>query len=340
MKKREYTVAVVGATGAVGAEMIKVLEERSFPAKRVIPLASERSIGREVTCRGESVPVEVLGVDSFKGVDIALFSAGGDVSREFAPVAAASGAVVVDNTSAFRMDPDCPLVVPEVNPGDLAHWERKRIIANPNCSTIQMLVAVAPLHREARATRIVVSTYQAVSGAGIEAMEELSKQAVALFSGGEIRAKVFPHRIAFNCIPQIGKFLEDGSTEEERKMVEETAKIMGDPDLKVAATTVRVPVFCGHSESINVEFADGITPERAREILSEAPGVELVDEPARCRYPLAMEASGKDPVYVGRVRRDPSVENGLAMWVVADNLRKGAALNAVQIAELMIEEHI
>ena len=226
MKEGGYTVAVVGATGVVGAEMIKTLEERKFPVAKLIPLASKRSIGKEVEYKGELLPVEVLTNDSFTGVDIALFSAGGSVSREFAPVAATAGAVVVDNTSAFRMDPKVPLVVPEVNPDDLAAWERRRIIANPNCSTIQMLVALAPLHREARATRIIVSTYQAVSGAGIAAMEELSKQAVALFSSGELKAKVFPHRIAFNCIPHIGKFLEDGSTEEEEKMVRETAKIL------------------------------------------------------------------------------------------------------------------
>ncbi len=340
MKKAKYNVAVVGATGAVGAEMVKVLEQREFPVARLIPLASERSIGRSVEYLGKDCPVDILKDDSFKGVDIALFSAGGEVSREFAPIAAAAGAVVVDNTSAFRMDPECPLVIPEVNPGDLAQWEARRIIANPNCSTIQMLVAAAPLHREASLRRIVVSTYQSVSGAGIEAMEELSKQTVAIFSSGEIRAEVFPHRIAFNCIPHIGKFLEDGSTEEERKMIDETAKIMGDADIRVAATTVRVPVFCGHSECVNLEFADPITPERAREILSCSSGVEVVDDPALCRYPLAIDATGKDPVYVGRIRRDPSVENGLAMWIVADNLRKGAALNAVQIAATMIREYI
>jgi len=340
MSQKGYTVAVVGATGVVGGEMIKVLEDRAFPVEALKPLASERSIGKEVSYRGEDIQVEVLTPESFEGVDIALFSAGGSISKEFAPMAAAAGAVVVDNTSAFRMDPDVPLVVPEVNPGDLDAWERRRIIANPNCSTIQMLVALAPLHKEARATRVVVSTYQAVSGAGLQAMEELSKQAVALFSSGECEVEAFPHRIAFNCIPHIGKFLEDGSTEEEMKMVNETSKILGDPDLKVAATTVRVPIFCGHSESLNIEFADPISPEEAREILSNAPGVEVVDDPNLCRYPMAVDASGKDPVYVGRIRRDASVQNGLALWVVADNLRKGAALNAVQIAEIMIKEYI
>ncbi len=340
MKKSKYDVAVVGATGAVGAEMIKVLEEKEFPVGKLLPLASERSIGKEVCYMGKDYPVEVLGPDSFKGVDVALFSAGGAVSREFVPAAADSGAVSVDNTSAFRMDPEVPLVVPEVNPEDIAGYEKRRLIANPNCSTIQMVVALAPLHRLARIKRVVVSTYQAVSGAGISAMEELSKQSVALFGQGKVESKVFPHRIAFNCIPQIGKFLPDGSTEEEMKMVDETKKIMGDESIRVAATTVRVPVFCGHSESINVEFEDPIDPAEARELLAEAPGIELIDETNMCRYPLPIDATGKDPVYVGRVRRDPSVENGLAMWVVADNLRKGAALNAVQIAEILIRDYL
>ncbi len=340
MKKKRYVVAVVGATGAVGAEMIKVLEERDFPVERLVPLASERSLGREVSYGGREMPVEVLDAASFKGVDIALFSAGGDISREFVPHAAESGAVSVDNTSAFRMDPEVPLVVPEVNPEDIAGFEKRRLVSNPNCSTIQMVVALAPLHRRSRITRIVVSTYQAVSGAGLAAMEELSQQAVALFSQREAEVKAFPHRIAFNCIPHIGRFLPDGSTEEERKMIDETKKIMGDPSMRVAATTVRVPVFCGHSESINVEFEDPIDPDEAREILREAPGVEVVDEVGMCRYPLPIDATGKDPVYVGRIRRDESVDNGLAMWVVSDNLRKGAALNAVQIAELLIRDYV
>lgn len=340
MKKKTYNVAVVGATGAVGAEMIKVLEERDFPVAALRPLASERSLGRGVNFGGVDVPIEVLSQDSFAGIDVALFSAGGAVSREFVPLAAGAGAVAVDNTSAFRMDADVPLVVPEVNPEDIAGYERRGVIANPNCSTIQMVVALAPLHRRATIKRIVVSTYQAVSGAGIAAMEELSKQAVALFSQKEIEVKKFPHRIAFNCIPQIGRFLDDGSTEEERKMVEETKKIMGDESIRVAATTVRVPVFCGHSESINVEFEDPLDPEEARELLSGAPGVEVVDDTNLCRYPLPLDATGKDPVYVGRIRRDASVEHGLAMWVVADNLRKGAALNAVQIAELLIRDYL
>jgi aspartate-semialdehyde dehydrogenase len=340
MRKERYNVAVVGATGVVGTEMVKVLEEHKFPVGKLLPLASERSIGKEVSFNGSDVPVEVLTPGSFKDIDIALFSAGGSISREFVPAAAEAGAVAVDNTSAFRMDPDVPLVVPEVNPEDIAGYERRRVIANPNCSTIQMVVALAPLHRRARAKRVVVSTYQAVSGAGLAAMEELSKQAVALFSQKECEVKAFPHRIAFNCIPHIGAFQGDGYTEEERKMMDETVKIMGDESIRVAATTVRVPVFCGHSESINIEFEDPIDPDEAREILRESPGVEVVDDTNMCRYPLAIDATGKDPVYVGRIRRDPSVENGLAMWVVADNLRKGAALNAVQIAELLIKDYL
>lgn len=340
MKKKGYAVAVAGATGAVGAEMIKILEERDFPVARLVPLASEKSIGRTVEFCGEEFPVEVLGRDSFAGVDIGLFSPGGAVSLEYAPIAAAAGAVVIDNTSAFRMEPDVPLVVPEVNPQDIAQYAKRRIIANPNCSTIQMVVALAPLHRLATITRVVVSTYQSVSGAGTEAMEELSRQSVGLFTSGECKVKVFPHRIAFNVIPHIDGFLPNGSTKEEEKMVRETAKIMGDPSIRVAATTVRVPVFCGHSESVNIEFAKPISPEEARAVLAKAPGVEVVDDPEHARYPLAVDATGTDPVFVGRIRKDDTVPNGLAMWIVADNLRKGAALNAVQIAEILVRDYL
>ena len=340
MKKKGYAVAVAGATGAVGAEMIKILEERDFPVARLVPLASEKSIGRTVEFCGEEFPVEVLGRDSFAGVDIGLFSPGGAVSLEYAPIAAAAGAVVIDNTSAFRMEPDVPLVVPEVNPQDIAQYAKRRIIANPNCSTIQMVVALAPLHKLATITRVVVSTYQSVSGAGTEAMEELSRQSVALFTSGECKVKVFPHRIAFNVIPHIDGFLPNGSTKEEEKMVRETAKIMGDPSIRVAATTVRVPVFCGHSESVNIEFAKPISPEEARAVLVKAPGVEVVDDPAHARYPLAVDATGTDTVFVGRIRKDDTVPNGLAMWIVADNLRKGAALNAVQIAEILVQDYL
>lgn len=340
MKKNSYTVAVVGATGAVGAEMIKVLEERAFPVERLVPLASEKSLGRTVEFEGNALPVLVLDRNAFAGVDIALFSAGGEVSLSYAPIAAEAGAVVVDNTSAFRMEPDVPLVVPEVNAGDIARYAKRRIIANPNCSTIQMVVVLSPLHRIARIRRVVVATYQSVSGAGTEAMEELSQQSVALFSQREPGAEVFPHRIAFNCIPHIDIFLPDGSTKEEAKMVGETKKIMGDSSLRVAATAVRVPVFCGHSEALNVEFEEPLSPEEAREALSGAPGIEVVDDPTLCRYPMAIDAVGKDAVLVGRIRRDDTVEHGLAMWIVADNLRKGAALNAVQIAEILVREYL
>ncbi|MFH0798954.1 MAG: aspartate-semialdehyde dehydrogenase [Pseudomonadota bacterium] len=340
MTKKSYNVAVVGATGAVGGEMIKVLEERDFPVERLIPLASEKSLGKECAFRGDRVPVEILGENSFFGVDIALFSAGSDVSLKFVPIAAESGAVSVDNTSAFRMEADVPLVVPEVNAEAISGWKKRRIIANPNCSTIQMVVVLAPLNRISHIRRVVVATYQAVSGAGIEAVEELSQQSVALFSQREPRVNVFPHRIAFNCIPHIDRFLEDGSTKEETKMVEETQKIMGDASIRVAATAVRVPVFCGHSEAVNIEFDDPIDIDEAREALSEAPGVSVIDNPNLCRYPLATDAAGKDAVFVGRIRRDPSVENGLALWIVADNLRKGAALNAVQIAEILARDHL
>lgn len=340
MKKNKYNIAVVGASGAVGAEMVKVLEERNFPVGKLLPLASERSVGKFVEFRGENIAVEELKPDSFREIDVALFSAGGAVSREFAPIAAEAGAVVIDNTSAFRMDKDVPLVVPEVNSEDIAGFKARRIIANPNCSTIQMIVALGPLHARAHITRVVVSTYQSVSGAGLSAMEELSKQSVALFSQGECKVEAFPHRIAFNCIPHIGKFLEDGSTEEEVKMVTETKKILHDSSIRIAATCVRVPVFCGHSESVNLEFEDPIDPDEVREILSLAPGVEVIDDPNLCRYPLAVSATGKDSVYVGRIRRDPTVPNGLAMWIVADNLRKGAALNAVQIAEILVKKYL
>jgi aspartate-semialdehyde dehydrogenase len=335
-----YCVAVVGATGAVGGEMVKILEEREFPVERLLPLASERSLGKEVEFRGEDLPVEVLDDGSFKGVDIALFSAGGAVSQRYAPIAAAGGTIVVDNTSAFRKEPDVPLVVPEVNREALDGYERRRIIANPNCSTIQMVVVLKPLHDCASIRRIVVSTYQSVSGAGLRAMEELSKQSVGLFSGDEAESEVFPHRIAFNCIPHIGAFQENGFTTEEMKLVDETRRILGDPSIRVSATAVRVPVFCGHGESVNVEFDSPIEPDAAREILASAPGVSVVDDAHLCRYPLQADCAGKDEVFVGRIRRDDTVENGLCMWIVADNIRKGAALNAVQIAEIIINDYL
>jgi aspartate-semialdehyde dehydrogenase len=335
-----YTVAVVGATGAVGREMFKVLEQRSFPVDRLIPLASARSAGQTLCCAGRDVLVRELQKDSFSGVQIALFSAGGSVSKEFAPAAAEAGAWVVDNTSAFRMEPDIPLVVPEVNPdalGDEALM-RRRIIANPNCSTIQMVVALDPIRRAAGISRIVVSTYQAVGGAGQGGINELAEQAAAHARGEDLPApRVFPHPILFDCLPQIGGFCESGYSVEEEKMINETRKIFGVPDLRVSATTVRVPVMVGHSEAVNVETERPLSAAEARRLLAEAPGVQVVDEPAEGRYPLARAAAGTDPVYVGRIRNDPSVEHGLDLWVVSDNLRKGAALNAVQIAELLVQ---
>ncbi len=340
MGKKEFDIAIVGATGAVGAEMIRVLEDREFPVGRLILFASENSLGKSVRFNAKEITVDVLDMNSFEGVDIALFSAGGDLSREFVPMATSAGAVVIDNTSAFRMDDEVPLVVPEVNGAAIAGYQRKNIIANPNCSTIQLVVAIAPLHRRAGIRRVVVDTYQSVSGAGISAMEELSTQAVALFSQHDSKTEVFPHRIAFNCIPHIGKFLEDGSTEEEAKLINETPRIMGDPSIKVASTSVRVPVFCGHSEAVHIEFEEPMPVEEAREILSGSLGVEVLDVPNMCRYPMPLDATGKDSVFVGRIRQDSTVENGLSMWVVSDNLRKGAALNAVQIAEILVKDYL
>lgn len=334
-KKAAYRVAVVGATGAVGAEMIEVLEARKFPVESLLPLASARSAGGTVSFRGHEVPVNVLSKDSFEGVDIALFSAGSDVSREFAPLAAQAGAVVIDNSAAWRMEPDVPLVVPEVNRSDV--FRHKGIIANPNCSTIQMVVALKPLHDRARIRRIVVTTFQSVSGTGKEAMDELIEETRDLLSFKEARPKVYPYQIAFNCLPHIDEFLPSGYTKEEVKLLNETRKIMGDPSIRVTATAVRVPVYVGHSEAVNIETERKLTANEARAILSTAPGVQLYDDPQRKIYPMPLDVAGKDEVYVGRIREDESIPNGLNLWVVADNLRKGAALNAVQIAECLIQ---
>ena len=340
MKKEKYNVAIVGATGAVGEQMREVLDERQFPVGELRLLASERSVGQFLPFQNRQLPVEVLKANSFKGIDIGLFSAGGSVSAEFAPLAVAAGAVVVDNTSVFRMEPDIPLVVPEVNAKEIANYKTRGIIANPNCSTIQMVVALKPIHDAARIKRVVVSTYQSVSGAGRKAMEELSQQVAALFNGKEIEKAKFPHQIAFNCIPHIDVFMEGGYTKEEWKMIEETRKIFGEPNLAVTATTVRVPVFCSHSESVNVETYVKLSANEARRILREAPGVIVADEPENNVYPMAIDAAGKDATYVGRIREDKSVANGLNLWVVSDNLRKGAALNAVQIAEILIRDYL
>ena len=353
---RQFSVAVAGATGAVGQTMIRVLEERDFPVGEIRFLASERSEGKELTFKGRKVVVRKLDHDSFEGVDIALFSAGGQRSLDYAPSAARSGAVVVDNSSAWRMDPDVPLVVPEVNPHAVAGYRKKGIIANPNCSTIQMVVALKPLYDYARIKRIVVSTYQAVSGTGQKAIKELEEEALAWADrirggekagtdeaygyAGEYEYRAYPHQIAFNCLPHIDVFLDNGYTKEEMKMVNETRKIMEDPDIQVSATAVRVPVFFSHSEAVNVAFEKEVTPEKARELLGRAPGVRVVDDPSANVYPLALDAEGQDHTLVGRIRKDISQPNGLDFWVVADNIRKGAATNAVQIAELLIREYL
>lgn len=337
MNKDGYVVAVCGATGAVGRVMLEVLGERNFPAKEVIPFASSRSAGSTVTYKGRELTVRELTEDSFKGVDLALFSAGGSTSEKFAPLAAKAGCVVVDNSSAWRMDPECPLVVPEVNPYDLS-WH-KGIIANPNCSTIQMMVALKPIHDVAKIKRIVVSTYQAVSGTGQKAIEEMANQVQLMFNGrvDEVESKVYPHRIAFNCLPQIDVFLDNDYTKEEMKMVNETVKILGDESIKVTATAVRVPVFFGHGESVNVETEKKLSAKDCRVLLTQAPGVRVLDNPKEGIYPMPIEAQGQDATFVGRIREDETIANGLNLWVVADNIRKGAALNAVQIAETLIE---
>ncbi|MGA1839159.1 MAG: aspartate-semialdehyde dehydrogenase [bacterium] len=335
-KKQNYRVAVVGATGVVGKEMISVLEERAFPISELVPLASYRTAGSQVSFDNKSITVKELKTDSFEGIDIALFSAGAGVSSEFAPLAVKAGTVVVDNSSAFRMAPEVPLVVPEVNPDAIK--THKGIIANPNCSTIQMVVVLKPIHDHAKIKRIVVSTYQAVSGTGKEAVDELLEQSKMIFNfqQNEIKPTVYPHQIAFNCLPHIDIFLENGYTKEEMKMVNETKKIMGDDSIRVTATTVRVPVFVGHSEAVNIELEKPLSPDECREILRKNTGIVVVDDPARNIYPLPINAAGEDPVFVGRVRRDETIPSGLNMWIVADNLRKGAALNAVQIAEMLI----
>jgi aspartate-semialdehyde dehydrogenase len=340
MAGKMVNVAVAGATGAVGNQMIRYLEERNFPVRSIKLLASKRSVGRELRFRGDLFPVEELTGESFAGLDVALFSAGGDTSLKFAPLAAAAGCVVVDNSSAWRMDPEVPLVVPEVNPHAIAGYKAKGIIANPNCSTIQMVVALNPIHRAFGLKRIVVSTYQAVSGTGKKAVDELFDQTRAMINFLGYEKKIYPHRIAFNCLPHIDRFQDNGYTKEEMKMVNETRKILEDDRIGVTATTVRVPVFFGHSEAVNVETREKITVDAVRKILEKAPGVEVVDEPAKNRYPLATDAAGQDLTLVGRIRQDESIPNGINLWIVADNIRKGAATNAVQIAEILVKDYL
>lgn len=338
---KKYAVAIVGATGAVGRELMKGLEERNFPLKELRLLASSRSKGKLLPFGGEELTVDECSSDSFHGIDIVLFAGGSD-SKAFALDAVKAGAVVIDNSSAFRMDPDVPLVVPEVNPEDVA-WH-KGLIANPNCSTIQMVVALKPLHDEAKIKRIIVSTYQAVSGAGKEGIAALDNEVKEYVATGkdprELTASAFPYPIAFNCIPHIDAFLEDGYTKEEMKMVNETRKMFHDDTIAINATTVRVPVFRSHSESITIETEKPLSPERAKELLAHAPGVVLEDAPGEKKYPLAIFSAGTDAVYVGRIRKDLSSANGLSLWVVADQLRKGAATNAIQIAELLINKEV
>jgi aspartate-semialdehyde dehydrogenase len=330
---KEFNVAVAGATGAVGNKMLEILDERDFPIKNIRLLASERSVGKRLKFRCENIEVAQLTPDSFKDIDIALFSAGGDRSREFAPHAAAAGAVVIDNSSAWRMDPKVPLVVPEVNPEDVKWHEG--IIANPNCSTIAMIVPLKPLHDAANIKRVVVSTYQSVSGTGQKAIDELRHQTEAIVAGEMPEANVYPQQIAFNLLPQIEKFLPNGYTTEEMKLLNETRKMLHDDAIKVTMICVRAPVYVCHSEAINIETERKLSADEARAILEKAPGVKVVDDPEAGQWPTPLMAAGRDECFVGRVREDESIENGLNLWVVADNLRKGAALNAVQIAELL-----
>ncbi|MBI5249693.1 MAG: aspartate-semialdehyde dehydrogenase [Desulfomonile tiedjei] len=358
MKKDAYKVAVVGATGAVGNTMTRVLEKRDFPVSEIVLLASGRSTGRTLKFKGKDYPVHELTESSFKGIDIGLFSAGGSISAKFAPIAAQDGCIVIDNTAHFRMEPDVPLVVPEVNPDAIARYTTRNIIANPNCSTIQMLVALKPLHDAGKILRIVVSTYQSVSGTGKDAIEEMLVQSREMASSIQwnkedgldklwqglspfrtVKTNVYPYRIAFECLPQIDIFLENDYTKEEMKMVWETKKIL-DPSIRVTATAVRVPTFFGHSESVNVETEKKITAQQAKELLSKAPGVKVLDDPANKVYPVTALAGGEDDTLVGRIREDESIPNGLNLWVVSDNILKGAALNAVQIAEILIDKYL
>jgi aspartate-semialdehyde dehydrogenase len=341
-QKSSYKVALVGATGAVGEALLSILAERNYPVSELVPLASERSAGGEVKFAGKDIVVQLLDTHDFAGVDIAFFSAGAAVSREHAPRAAAAGAVVIDNTSEFRYQDDIPLVVSEVNPHAIAHYTNHGIIANPNCSTMQMLVALAPIHRAVQIERINVATYQSVSGAGRRGMEELGRQTAALLNFQSVEpGKKFPAQIAFNVIPQIDDFQPNGYTREEMKLVWETRKILEDASIQVNPTAVRVPVFYGHSEAVHIETSEKITADEARELLRQAPGVVLVDERRPGGYPTPVtEAAGTDGVFVGRIREDISHDRGLDLWIVSDNIRKGAALNAVQIAELLIEDYL
>ena len=335
---KKYNVAICGATGAVGETMLKVLKERNFPVEKLKLFASYKSKGRKYKFLNQDIFVEELTKDSFKDTEIALFSIGAGLSKEFAPIAVENGATVIDNSSAFRMDKNVPLIIPEVNPEDVS-WHNG-IIANPNCSTLIMVVAINPIHKISRIKRIVTSTYQAVSGTGRKAIEELKKQSRAVLDGEKVTSKVYPVQIAFNVLPHIEDFYDNGYTKEEMKMVHETHKIMGDNSIRITATTVRVPVFTSHSLSVNLELESKLTKEEVRDILSKAPGLKVMDDPENLIYPTTLNSSGNDLVYVGRIREDNSVENGLNLWIVSDQLRKGAATNTIQIAEILIEKNL
>lgn len=340
MKKDSYNIAIVGATGAVGQEMMEILKERNFPINELRLLASKRSAGKELEYDNKKIKIQELGENSFENIDIALFSAGGSRSKEFAPIAVQAGAVVVDNSSAFRMDEGVPLVIPEINPEAVAEYKNKGIVANPNCTTAVTVMALKPLHDLGKIKRVIASSYQAVSGAGAQAIEELRNQTLAWVNSQEIRAEAFPHQIAFNLLPQIDSFLDNGYTKEEMKLHNEARKILGSSDMVLTATTVRVPVFRAHSVSVNIETEKKITAEEAKQALNSFPGVRVVDEPSELKYPMPIDAAGENDCIVGRIREDYTVPNGLCFWVVGDQLRKGAALNAVQIAELLIGEYI
>ncbi|MDE2058674.1 MAG: aspartate-semialdehyde dehydrogenase [candidate division NC10 bacterium] len=340
MANRTYTVAVAGATGAVGETMLRLLEDRNFPIRHLKLLASDRSTGKSLTFRGDEIKVERLEERSFHGIEIALFSAGATRSQQFAPAAVRAGAVVIDNSSAFRMEPDIPLVVPEINPDALAGYQTRGIIANPNCTTIVMLMPLKPLHDYGRVRRVIVSSYQAVSGAGAKGIEELRRQTLAWASGKPIEISAFPKQIAFNVIPHIDSFQPNGYTKEELKLVFETRKILGDESIGVSPTTVRVPVFTAHSVAMNVETERKIGVDKAKELLSKMPGLVVLDEPKAGRYPVPLLAAGKDDCFVGRIREDLTNDHALNLWVVGDQLRKGAALNALQSAELLIDRYL
>ena len=338
--EKKLNVIVAGATGAVGNQMLTCLEEQDFMINNFKLLASSRSAGKKIKFKDETFVVEEMTKDSFKGFDLALFSAGGDTSLKFAPFAADAGCVVVDNSSAWRMDPEIPLIVPEVNPDAVAGYKNRGIIANPNCSTIQMVVALNPIHKKFGIKRLVISTYQAVSGSGVKAINELTEQAKAFVAGKPCVAEVYPHPIAFNVLPQIDSFLDSGYSREEMKMVNETRKILGDQEIGITATTVRVPVFYSHSESVNVETFKHATSDQIRSLLETAPGVKVLDDPQNSVYPLALDAQGNDLTFVGRIREDVSIENGIDLWIVSDNIRKGAATNTVQIGKLLAQNYL